>query len=102
MLHSEGFDLPKRSPVCAGRYFYCKLLVFLQKGRATIAIATWWKLLLLVSASAAPLSCKISCLCQHGRHCVTRDSTCKTTFNICKTDIATMCKQQSAHHAPSP
>ena len=101
MLHSEEAGPANNLPVCTGRYSCHNLLIFLQSGRVTIAIATCWKLPLLVSPSAAPLSCEIPCLCQHARQGLTRDNTCKATFDICMTDTAPLCKQQSAQHDQS-
>ena len=100
MLHSEEAGPANRSPVCTGRYFCHELRFSLQSGCVAIAIATCWLLLLLVSPSAAPLSCKIPCLCQHARHGLTRDNTCKATFVICMTHTAPLRKQQPAHHDP--
>ena len=102
LLHDEEAGPANRSPVRTGRYFCHELLIFLQSGRVTIAIATCWKLLLLSFPSAAPLSCKIPCLCQHARDGLTRENTCKATTSICMTTAILLCKQQSAHLDPSP
>ena len=102
LLHDEEAGPANKSPVRTDRYFCHELLIFLQSGRVTIVIATCLELLLLGFLSAAPLSCKIPCLCQHARHGLTRDNTCKATFSICMTTAVPLCKQQSAHHDPSP